>query len=74
MDLKVFVQICQIQIYMETWAHGAIQLPLLCRTYNFGAKGSSKGQYYKRFLAPIRLSSSQIDWATEDLTYLEKSR
>lgn len=45
--------------------------PEVCRTYNFGALGSSKGQYFKRFLAPIRLSSAVIDWTQQDLSYLK---
>ena len=48
--------------------------PEVCRTYNFGEKGSSKGFYYKRFLAPIRLSAAEIDWSKVDLSYLQQSR
>lgn len=48
--------------------------PEVCRTYNFGAKGSSRGFYYRRFLAPIRLSTADIDWSRADLSYLEQSR
>ena len=48
--------------------------PEVCRTYNFGEKGSSKGFYYKRFLAPIRLSAAELDWSKVDLSYLQQSR
>ena len=48
--------------------------PEVCRTYNFGAKGSSKGFFYKRFLAPIRLSDAEVDWAATDLSYLDHDR
>ena len=48
--------------------------PEICRTYNFGARGSSKGQFYKRFLAPIRLSTSTLDWTQVNLGYLDKVR
>ena len=48
--------------------------PEVCRTYNFGAKGSSKGLHYRKFLKPIKLSTSLIDWSKMDLSYLEQSR
>ena len=48
--------------------------PEVCRTYNFGALGSSKGQFFKRFLAPIRISSGHTDWSKQDLSYLRLPR
>ncbi|KAK9812907.1 hypothetical protein WJX72_005613 [[Myrmecia] bisecta] len=48
--------------------------PEVCRTYNFGEKGSSKGFFYKRFLAPIRLNDVDVDWAHTDLSYLQPDR
>ena len=36
--------------------------PEVCRTYNFGELGSSKGQFYYRFLQPIRLNEAGIPW------------
>lgn len=44
--------------------------PEVCRTYNFGAEGSSSGQFYKMFLVPIRLNTESIPWQQMDLTYL----
>ena len=45
--------------------------PEVCRTYNFGAKGSSHGQYYRKYLQPIKLNDEVIDWPNQDLRYLE---
>ena len=45
--------------------------PEVCRTYNFGEKGSSHGQYYAKFLKPIKLNDIMIDWQKQDLQYLE---
>jgi alpha-1,3-mannosyl-glycoprotein beta-1,2-N-acetylglucosaminyltransferase len=44
--------------------------PEVCRTFNFGEIGSSKGQFFKMYLANIRLAQSDIDWSVEDLSYL----
>ncbi|XP_019165516.1 PREDICTED: alpha-1,3-mannosyl-glycoprotein 2-beta-N-acetylglucosaminyltransferase isoform X4 [Ipomoea nil] len=44
--------------------------PEVCRTYNFGEHGSSLGQFFNRFLAPIKLNDVQIDWKSMDLNYL----
>ena len=48
--------------------------PEVCRTFNFGEKGSSRGFYFRRFLAPIRLNSDSIRWDAMDLSYLEPHR
>ena len=45
--------------------------PEVCRTYNFGEKGSSHGQYYRKYLQPIRLNSDDINWPSQDLQYLD---
>lgn len=34
----------------------------VCRTYNFGERGSSKGQFYYDYLRPIKLNDVNIDW------------
>ncbi|CAI7787305.1 unnamed protein product, partial [Closterium sp. NIES-54] len=44
--------------------------PEVCRTYNFGEHGSSMGQYFSQYLAPIRLNTEPINWAQKDLSYL----
>ncbi|CAI5970510.1 unnamed protein product [Closterium sp. NIES-64] len=44
--------------------------PEVCRTYNFGEHGSSMGQYFNQYLAPIRLNTEPINWAHKDLSYL----
>lgn len=45
--------------------------PEVCRTFNFGEIGSSKGQFFKDYLQNIRMSTLNVDWTTEDLGYLE---
>ena len=57
--------------------HAAISLPYLvqvCRTYNFGEVGSSKGMYYDTFLAPTRLNRDLVPWLDMDLSYLHLPR
>ncbi|XP_008794450.1 alpha-1,3-mannosyl-glycoprotein 2-beta-N-acetylglucosaminyltransferase-like isoform X9 [Phoenix dactylifera] len=44
--------------------------PEVCRTYNFGEHGSSMGQYFKKYLEPIKLNDVHVDWKTMDLSYL----
>jgi alpha-1,3-mannosyl-glycoprotein beta-1,2-N-acetylglucosaminyltransferase len=34
----------------------------VCRTYNFGERGSSKGQFYYDYLRPIKLNDVDVDW------------
>lgn len=48
--------------------------PEVCRTYNFGREGSSKGMFFGQFLEPIRLNADNIDWKQEDLSHLELPR
>jgi alpha-1,3-mannosyl-glycoprotein beta-1,2-N-acetylglucosaminyltransferase len=36
--------------------------PEVCRTYNFGERGSSGGQFYYRYLVPIRLNTADVAW------------
>lgn len=36
--------------------------PEVCRTYNFGERGSSSGQFYYRYLVPIRLNTVDLPW------------
>ena len=43
----------------------------VCRTYNFGQVGASQGQFYRRFLKPIKLNEEDVDWMQQDLTYLD---
>ena len=44
--------------------------PEVCRTYNIGEKGASAGQFYRRFLAPIRLNDEPVNWPAEPLSHL----
>ena len=37
----------------------------MCRTYNFGERGSSKGQFYYDYLLPIKLNDVDVDWSRE---------
>lgn len=45
--------------------------PEICRTYNFGEKGSSHGQYYRKYLQPIKINDEDIDWPHMNLQYLD---
>jgi len=44
--------------------------PEVCRTYNFGEKGSSKGQFFRNYLKPIRKNEELVDWENRDLRFL----
>lgn len=46
----------------------------VCRTYNFGERGTSQGQFFRRYLAPIRLNDEDVTWEQQDLSYLNKER
>ncbi|XP_041997271.1 alpha-1,3-mannosyl-glycoprotein 2-beta-N-acetylglucosaminyltransferase-like isoform X2 [Salvia splendens] len=48
--------------------------PEVCRTYNFGEHGSSMGQFFKKYLEPIKLNDVQVDWKSMDLSYLEEDK
>ncbi|CAL8465720.1 g5256 [Coccomyxa elongata] len=48
--------------------------PEICRNYNFGRDGSSKGMFFSQFLEPIRLNREPVDWMAADLSYLELPR
>eukprot|EP00208_Stichococcus_sp_RCC1054_P006238 CAMPEP_0206141720 /NCGR_PEP_ID=MMETSP1473-20131121/13874_1 /ASSEMBLY_ACC=CAM_ASM_001109 /TAXON_ID=1461547 /ORGANISM="Stichococcus sp, Strain RCC1054" /LENGTH=454 /DNA_ID=CAMNT_0053536399 /DNA_START=73 /DNA_END=1437 /DNA_ORIENTATION=- len=45
--------------------------PEVCRTYNFGKVGSSKGQFFERYFTPIRLNNAAVPWQDLDLSYLK---
>lgn len=44
--------------------------PEVCRTYNFGEHGSSLGQFFKKYLEPIKLNDVQVNWKSMNLSYL----
>lgn len=46
--------------------------PEINRVKTFGKQGSSKGQFYDKYLDPIKLNSENIDWSTVDISYLIK--
>lgn len=48
--------------------------PEVCRNFNFGEKGSSGGQFFKRYLSRTRLNQEDIDWPHTDLSYLRPDR
>ena len=52
-------------------AHGVACRPEVCRTYNFGERGASKGFFFRRFLLPILLNDVDVPWASLDLSYLD---
>lgn len=61
------------EAYWDDWLRsrsvrgdGQFLRPEVCRTYTFGEHGSSGGQYYERFLEPIVLNETPIDWDERD--------
>ena len=42
--------------------------PEVCRTFNFGEKGASKGLFFKAYLESIRVAENRVNWADEDLS------
>ncbi len=43
----------------------------MARTITFGESGVSQSQFYSAFLATVQLNGEGVDWAGEDLTYLQ---
>lgn len=41
--------------------------PEVCRTFNFGEKGASNGQFFKDYLVRSKLNDQMVDWAHQDL-------
>ncbi|XVF65218.1 hypothetical protein PTKIN_Ptkin09bG0229700 [Pterospermum kingtungense] len=48
--------------------------PEVCRTYNFGEHGSSMGQFFQQYLAPIKMNDVKVDWKSQDLSYLMEDK
>lgn len=44
--------------------------PEVSRTFTFGEKGTSAGQFFKTHLSHIRLNTEAIDWSAQDLSFL----
>jgi len=44
--------------------------PEVSRTYNFGARGASKGQFFKQYLQDVRLADEFVPWTQRNLSYL----
>eukprot|EP00873_Tetraselmis_striata_P034777 jgi/Tetstr1/455041/TSEL_041897.t1 len=44
--------------------------PEVCRTFNFGEQGTSRGQFYKKYLATIHLNSEYVNFQQMKLDYL----
>jgi len=44
--------------------------PEINRVYTFGEQGSSKGQFYNKYLKSILLNDDDIDWSKQDTTYI----
>ena len=59
---------CMGLLIMMAW------LLQVCRTYNFGKEGSSKGMFYRTFLEPIRLNKDPVPWGSMDLSHLRLPR
>lgn len=67
--------------YWDDWMREAAQrrgrqsvYPEVCRNYNFGRHGASKGQYFNKYLKPVRLNDVPVPWKDVDLGYLQPSR
>lgn len=50
----------------------AVLRPQISRTYTFGESGVSQAQFYAEYLGNIKLNDVPVDWAGQDLGYLEK--
>ncbi|XWS54452.1 hypothetical protein CRYUN_Cryun10bG0090400 [Craigia yunnanensis] len=48
--------------------------PEVCRTYNFGEHGSSMGQFFQKYLEPIKMNDVKVDWKSQDLSYLTEDK
>ncbi|KAE8707577.1 Alpha-1,3-mannosyl-glycoprotein 2-beta-N-acetylglucosaminyltransferase [Hibiscus syriacus] len=48
--------------------------PEVCRTYNFGEHGSSMGQFFQKYLEPIKINDKKVDWKSQDLSYLMEDK
>ena len=46
----------------------------VCRNYNFGKEGSSKGMYFDEFLKNTWLNVDPVPWMDMDLSYLQLPR
>merc|ERR1719343_1687856 len=44
--------------------------PEVSRTFTFGEKGTSAGQFFKTHLSHIKLNTEAIDWSAQDLSFL----
>lgn len=47
--------------------------PEISRTYTFGERGASQGQFWGFYLQNIKLNDQDIDWKKVDISYLEKN-
>mmetsp|Transcript_38036 Transcript_38036/g.107451 ORF Transcript_38036/g.107451 Transcript_38036/m.107451 type:complete len:572 (+) Transcript_38036:324-2039(+) len=45
--------------------------PEVCRTSNFGEQGTSRGQFYKKFIATIHLNTEFVLWTSKDMGFLK---
>lgn len=52
----------------------AVLRPEICRSFTFGRRGVSTGQFYDKFLGRIFLNNVEVDWSKEDLSYLAKNK
>mmetsp|Transcript_40561 Transcript_40561/g.93114 ORF Transcript_40561/g.93114 Transcript_40561/m.93114 type:complete len:176 (+) Transcript_40561:2-529(+) len=48
--------------------------PEVSRTYTFGEKGVSIGQFFHKYLGRIQLNSKRVDWQSQSLDYLLKEQ
>ncbi|GMI56149.1 hypothetical protein TeGR_g3586 [Tetraparma gracilis] len=46
--------------------------PEISRTFHFGQKGGTSGNIYSSYLDSIQLNVADVDWAQEDVGYLER--
>lgn len=47
--------------------------PEVCRTYTFGSAGTSNGEFFARYLEPIKLNDRPVAWTAEGAQHLVRS-
>jgi alpha-1,3-mannosyl-glycoprotein beta-1,2-N-acetylglucosaminyltransferase len=44
--------------------------PEMCRIYNIGRLGASRGQFYDQYLAPVAMNTQFVPWTAHNLSFL----
>jgi hypothetical protein len=51
----------------------AVLHPQVSRSYTFGEEGVSRAQFFAQYLGNIKLNDVPVDWASLDLSYLDRA-